>query len=515
MPLRDGEHFSTSPLDGKIMNAEINTPVTSKTQPAELVDGAELAARQTASNQNEEGHPAPRPILPEAAAPEAFPVEALGPILSPAAKAMAAIVQAPTAIAGTSVLAVASLVVQAHANVLFPHGQERPVSLFALSIAASGERKSAIDSLAMKAVTKYMRQLLIEYEDAVERHSRAVKLAEQTGAEPPVEPPFPSFLMDDPTPEGLYRALKDGRSSQGLFSDEAGRFLGGHGMSLESRLRSATALSKIWDGGDLPKTRAGEAPSVLMDRRLSAHLMAQPGVAKLLIADPVMRDQGLTARLLPTGPDSLMGTRLYRDATEEEYAAVDCYNDHMLHLLKQPLPVAERPNGALQCRPVPFSAEAKLVWVEFYNEVERQLTVNGRLRPISGMAGKLPEHAGRIAAVLALVERLDAPQIEKKHMENAVELARHYVGEALRLAVAEAVSVDPELVMAEKFGQWLRSKHAGQVVTLTRILQFASPAAVRKAEMAHAMLAILEERGWVIRQDQGKSSAWQVVVPAT
>ncbi|MBF0819946.1 DUF3987 domain-containing protein, partial [Streptococcus acidominimus] len=59
------------------------------------------------------------PPLPPAAP---YPLDALGPILGEAASAIARKVQAPAAIAAQSVLAAASLAVQAHADVRMPYG---------------------------------------------------------------------------------------------------------------------------------------------------------------------------------------------------------------------------------------------------------------------------------------------------------------------------------------------------------------------------------------------------------
>jgi hypothetical protein len=47
-----------------------------------------------------------------------------------------------------------ALVGQAHADVALPSGQTRPLSLFLLTVAASGERKSAVDALALGPIYK-------------------------------------------------------------------------------------------------------------------------------------------------------------------------------------------------------------------------------------------------------------------------------------------------------------------------------------------------------------------------
>jgi hypothetical protein len=41
---------------------------------------------------------------------------------------------------------------------------------------------------------------------------------------------YSSFiLVDEPTLEGIHRTFREGRPSLGLFNDEGGQFIGGHG----------------------------------------------------------------------------------------------------------------------------------------------------------------------------------------------------------------------------------------------------------------------------------------------
>jgi hypothetical protein len=102
------------------------------------------------------------PLQPFAQEPgkegEAFPFHSLGEILGDAASAIAHDVQAPDALAGGSVLAAASLASSPLANVLLPHGQRSPLSLFIVTGAASGDRKSATDEVACHAINECRKQ---------------------------------------------------------------------------------------------------------------------------------------------------------------------------------------------------------------------------------------------------------------------------------------------------------------------------------------------------------------------
>ena len=86
-----------------------------------------------------------RPIPPS----EPYPVEALGS-LAEVVEAIRDRTQAPDAVCAQSVLGAASLVAQARADVELPTGEARPLSLFLVTVAQSGERKSAADDLASR-----------------------------------------------------------------------------------------------------------------------------------------------------------------------------------------------------------------------------------------------------------------------------------------------------------------------------------------------------------------------------
>src|SRR4051794_22876742 len=103
------------------------------------------------------------------------------------------------------------------------------------------------------------------------------------------------------------------------------KFLGGHEMRTDTKLYTAASLSALWDGGPIRRLRAGDGACLLYGRRLSLHLMLQPGIAGPLLSDPVLVNQGLTSRLLIAMPDTMAGTRFWADPTEASGAAIRRY----------------------------------------------------------------------------------------------------------------------------------------------------------------------------------------------
>lgn len=196
---------------------------------------------------------APRPLRRELPAPAAFPIDQLGNILGPAANAIVEKVQCADAIAAMSVLGAASLAVQAHADVVIPVIEHaKPLSLFLVTVAASGERKSAADTEALWPIRKFEKELYDNYTaelpayrnkmDAWEAEREKIKRDKQGDVAgktskfdalgiPPNPPLTPMLTCPEPTFEGLCKLYTNGMPMLGICSDEGGQFVGGHGLS--------------------------------------------------------------------------------------------------------------------------------------------------------------------------------------------------------------------------------------------------------------------------------------------
>ncbi len=218
------------------------------------------------------------PLVREEPLGEAFPVAALGP-LKKAVKSIQEITQAPIEIAAQSVLATTCLATQAHCNVQ-TLGGEKPISLFLITVAGSGERKSTCDTLAMKPILEFEKSLAAEHHTDRLKFDNELAIYEATktslvkeakkdkdGARvdlhelgPPPQPPLlPQLVAPEPTLEGITKNLRDSRPSLGVFSDEAGQFLGGYAMNQENRLKTMAGFSKFWDGTPINHTRPHQA----------------------------------------------------------------------------------------------------------------------------------------------------------------------------------------------------------------------------------------------------------------
>lgn len=480
----------------------------------------------------------PRPLRREMAPAKPFPVEALGPLLSGAAKAISEKIQCPPAIGAMSVLGASSLAVQAHADVVIPAtGHSKPLSLFLVTIAASGERKSAADAEAKRPIDLFEKEYRRTYDAAFATFSNKqdawessrdqirrdktlmieAKEAELAKLGPTPSPPLrPLLTCPEPTFEGLCRLYVDGFPMLGIFSDEGGQFIGGHGLSKDSRLATIAGLSAVWDGSPIKRVRALDGVSVLPGRRLAVHLMVQPDAASLLLADPMIRDQGFLSRILASAPESLAGKRFQKSTGPQTELALNVYTDRLLAVLRTRPPLAPDTQNELEPRRLAMSAAAGKMWRDYADSVERRLGKGGEFETISGFANKLPEHTARLAGVLELVGDLNAPHVTATTFESAMVLAEYFASESLRMFDAGMVS--PDIRLAEQLLDWLHSKWSEPFIGLKVIYQH-GPSAVRQKSTAERMVAILEDHGWLepanalgIRvNDAPVKKAWRII----
>jgi hypothetical protein len=184
-------------------------------------------------------------------------------------------------------------------------------------------------------------------------------------------------------------------------------------------------------------------------------------------------------------------------------------------MIEMPLPLAgDRVNG-LAPRPLPLAAEARQLWTAFGDHVEVMLKSDGELRPISGLANKLPEHAARLAGVLTLVRNADAGEIAADEMAAGVVLAQYYAAEALRLHGGSRLSA--ELRLAQQALNWLIEQWPEPAISLPDLYQ-RGPGAIREVATARKIVGILEDHGWLTRITQGaevagvrRRNAWTIV----
>ena len=463
-----------------------------------------------------------------------FPILALGE-LRRAAEGVQASTLAPMAVCAQSVLAAATLAVQAHRDVLLPGAGRRPLTGLFVSVLDSGERKSAVDRLAVRAAY----ELEAGFRDAARADAAAYANAKEAwdacradakkkakgnkaalvaafeciGPEPR-PPAHPMLLVADPTPEALVMHLA-ARPWGGLFTAEGGLFVGGSAMNDETRMRTGALLNTLWDGDPIRRLRVGTGAAFLPGRRCSAHVMVQPAIASRLFADPTLAGIGTLARTLLVAPQGTAGTRFYREPTQAAAAALAEYDARLSALMGQ----APRAKGddptVLDPLPLDLDPDARALWIAFHDAVEGALADGGALHPVKPFGAKMAEHAGRLAAVLTAYADANAVSITGEAMAGGITLAQHYAAELLRLQGVSGVSHD--LHQAAVLLAWWQAR-AEPRCHLAEVYQ-GGPGMLRDAAAARRIASILQEHGYLdplpagtVLDGAARKEAW-VLVP--
>ena len=466
----------------------------------------------------------PEPLRKPLQPPTEFPIDSLPPILKEAVLALHDKIQAPIALCAQSVLAAVNLAVQGHINIMMPFGETKPISCYFLTIAESGERKTSCDNAALKEVKDYeeelrkqynidlqawendctawqkMHDLILKEQKNVNSTSKSI-IAEKLnklGAKPS-SPLVPITVCPEPTIEGLCKLMIVSRPSLGIFSSEGGQFVGGYGMSADNKIRTAAALSEMWDGEAIKRVRGGDGTIILAGKRLSMHLMVQPNIGTNFLSDISLKDQGLFSRLLISYPSTTIGTRFQHEIKSESVEALDRFNKRMGEILRLPLPIKDGCTNELKPRIIHMADEALNTYKDFSDHIEKELAPSKSFESIKGFANKLPEHAYRIAAELAAFDNISVEEVEDDYMKMGIEIAMYYSEEALRLF--NNGLTDPTILLAEKLLDWLHNKWGEEYISLPNIYQ-KSLNAISTKSVASKIVAILEDHGWLKRQPE-------------
>ena len=429
----------------------------------------------------------PIPLVGDQSAAPDFPLDALGP-LAGVAKALCHHVQCPASLAAQAILTAATLVAQPRVDVQHD-GRRCPTSEFFVTVASSGERKSSADNLAMQGIRDAEKKRWAEYNRRLADWHSAPKTK---GVEAPDQPRPPHLLMDEPSIEGLIKALDDSPAI-GLCNAEGGQFLAGHAMGRERVGATVTGLSRLWDGTAMRRIRAAaDENRMLFNRRLCMHLAIQPVVAARYWSGALLEGQGIQARCLSVSPDTMAGTRLYRPSDPASDPTLTAWWSFTQAEMLRPYNI-DPDTGGLLLRDLVLTPPAREIWIKAHDHIERESGPRGEYAEIRPFALKAAEHLLRLAGILTYAEDPERTDIRASALSNAVTLVDQYLDEALRMI--EISQADREMQEAQELLAWLRNRQPMDF-TQSDIIRN-GPRKFRSASKARKYLTVLLAHGHV------------------
>ncbi|HEV7149031.1 MAG TPA: DUF3987 domain-containing protein [Pedococcus sp.] len=414
----------------------------------------------------------------------AFPVEALPAHLATMVAAVAEFTQTDPAMAGTTSLAMLAAAAGGRVQLEVRRGWREPVNLFTVTVAAPGERKSAVQAVMSEPLHEAEEELADRVREQVRDASItkdvATKAAEVARAKAgkaatPEErkelmeeaigamqaadaievPTLPRLLADDITPERCAGVLAEQGGSLAVVSAEGGIF-----DIIAGRYSPGAPALDVWlkghSGDQLRIDRQSRAPQFIPNPALTLCLMIQPNVLANIARNHYFRGRGLLARFLYAVPESLVGRRTVGapEVPEEVHAA------YRAAIKTLALTLADWRDPAV----LRLSPQAGQMLDVLATELEPQLGPAGQLSHIADWGSKL---VGAVARIAALVHLAESPAegwrlpVEAASMAKAIRLGDYFKSQALY--AFDEMRVDPAVADAEYLLGVLRGLNADKV----------------------------------------------------
>jgi len=503
-----------------------------------------------------------------------FPVHALPPAIQLAVMETQLLTQAPIEMAVASALSAASLAAQGHADVARDAELVGPIGIYAITVGASGERKSAIDAKLWRGcreasdfIYDQRQQQIAAAEakkgiwqarcDEIEKELKATRKgrtlssswmaafqaarAQIPGTPPaapsqqtmisfleaeliahyttkPTIPKSADLLHSDDTAEALADSLAGGWPVAALAESEGGVVFGGVAMHKEHVMRTFASWNVLWDGGRITHQRTTVAARRVRDVRMTINLMVQPNILERVLSDHagLIRGIGLQSRFLFCYPASTMGRRQYQPPGQTPQGITDFNNRCYSLLVSVPLPHPQTIDGALDTTRVkppilPLSLTAHQHWVTYYNRIEGELV--GQFEDVKDVASKAAEQAARLAAIFWVFENNRGPKAGDE-IDDSTMVSALLVAEWFlqeTQRVLQAFSRSEGERRAEELLDWLIGRGQSSIIA-NEILRRGPPGTRKRGDRDRA-LAVLLDRGLVATDKDSAGKKIVVVNP--
>ncbi|HHH0459108.1 TPA: YfjI family protein [Yersinia enterocolitica] len=453
-----------------------------------------------------------------------FPVDVFPSVIRNAVYEVERNTQAPLSLIAASVLGAISLVCQNKIDVCRLNNLRGSTSLFLLTIAESGERKSTVDKLLLKPLYQLEERLFEKYSQELEIYQNEMEAAKaekkavisklksdirrnrdvsdanamlkELLASCPKEPFRYKLIFNDATPAAIKDYLCGLWRSIGIMSDEAGTVFNGY------TLNELPFINKMWDGSTFSVERKSSPELLIKDARLTLALMVQPDVFKGYVErkGDMAKGIGFFARCLICQPWSKQGYRQITNPVEStEHLPV--FHERLMEIVNESI-ARHGENDRLCLR---FSPEAEKRWITFYNKVESEMGLIGFLSDFKDYASKMAENMARIAALLHYFNG-DEGNISLVAVEAAVEISAWYVDEYVRLfsKPQELTLVSSE---ADELYWWIKNYCVSNFLPYIRkntILQY-GPNRFRNRRKVNELLSTLYSQNKIRAEKRGKT----------
>jgi hypothetical protein len=320
----------------------------------------------------------------------------------------------PALIAGACLAVLAGCIGNRRRIVLKGSWCEACVLWIAIVMLSGGKKTPAIKS-ALDYLAKLEAEALAKYKKEIEEWKA---LEDDRGEKP--EPPI-RRLVSDITTEGLLLVHAKAPLGLLLYRDELGGLFKGFNQYKGGKGADAQTWTEMYQGNPCFIDRKGSEPLSVPRAAVSIVGGIQPELLRSALSGEHLYD-GVASRFLfiavPERPNPWTEDTISAEALEG-----------WAGLLNELL--ALQPNKDGKPIALPLTAEAKAVWVSYYNEhVERAAKEEG---PLRAAMSKLEGTTARLALVIQLADNPQAVAVGVEAMKAGITLSNWFEGQARRI----------------------------------------------------------------------------------
>lgn len=314
------------------------------------------------------------------------------------------------------------------------------------------------------------------------------------------EPVSVQFMVDDATTEAAKAVMAAQGGAVAVVSAEsqflsiiAGRYSDGSDLDL---------WTKGHGGDSIPINRIGRKKARIDHAALTVVLAVQKHILAGLGAVDGFMDVGGAARILPSIPAELLGSRKVDGIIPVPHDLKDEWATTLTYLMDRAPTIDD---GSYKPWKLYLAPDALAAFTTYRRWHEPYMGQDSMFRDIRDWFGKLPGAVLRLAALMHIVEweKPEEHLISLDHLRRAIRLGEYFTEHAkvMYSMMATATTQSLERVVLDTLIK------QGQRITTKRELHKALDRrrAFQKSSALNAPLATLEDLGWIRRERQGKS----------
>ncbi|MDQ3655793.1 MAG: DUF3987 domain-containing protein [Chloroflexota bacterium] len=313
------------------------------------------------------------------------------------------------------------------------------------------------------------------------------------------EPSITQVIVDDSTTEAAKSVLAAQGGAAAVMSAESAF------ISVIAGRYSQTADLDLWTkghGGDsMTINRIGRRKEKIKHTALTVNLAIQPHVLASLGSIDGFIEVGGAARILPSIPADILGTRLTDNIQPVPESLCEAWDGLISRILER-RPFIE--NKSYVPWKLYLSPEALALFRPYRARHESNMAASSPFRDIRDWYGKLPGAVLRLAGLfhICLHEEPEGVEISADTLSRALHLATYFTEHA-RVMYAMMASSSSQSMAGIVLSALLSGDRTTTKRKVHRSLQ--RRRGFDRANALDAPLALLEDRGWIRRERVGKS----------